>query len=292
MILQPCDLRSIFFAPFVIGALLLVFKSFLFQELILGNLLTYSCITVITLGLLWFYWFEDFVLYFLYWLTATSHHHRQRWVWTFKDVITGLYDQFIHESSIQNTTQKFYSVKYTTDGGVYGFYHELEHYASRMIHAPNSYTFNTQLIMGLPASMIWLVVDKGVTSETSSLNEICIWQSVSKRVIKLCDDMMIVVESEWLPQVTPYERLRWATQVQHQVGQYRALGAHQLLPAARNHEHRNNEHPTVVVSCLIVNEWVNCWWVTLATRPTIDLGLVDLTLAISRKILPVIHVDN
>jgi len=172
MILQPCDLQSIFFAPFVVGALLLVFKSFLFQELILGNLLTYSCITVITLGLLWFYWFEDFVLYFLYWLTATSHHHCQRRVWTFKDIITGLYDQFIHESSIQDTTQKFYSVKYTMDGGVYGFYHELEHYASRMIHAPNSYTFNTQLIMGLPASMIWLVVDKGVTSETSSLNEI------------------------------------------------------------------------------------------------------------------------
>jgi hypothetical protein len=93
-------------------------------------------------------------------------------VWTFKDIITGLYDQFIHESSIQDTTQKFYSVKYTTDGGVYGFYHELEHYTSRMIHAPNSYTFNTQLIMGLPASMIWLVVDKGVTSEMSSLNEI------------------------------------------------------------------------------------------------------------------------
>jgi len=35
-----------------------------------------------------------------------------RWVWTFKDVITGLYDQFIHESSIQDATQKFYSVKY------------------------------------------------------------------------------------------------------------------------------------------------------------------------------------
>jgi hypothetical protein len=95
-----------------------------------------------------------------------------RWVWTFKDVITGLYDRFIHESPIQDATQKLYSVKYTMDGGVYGFYHELECYMSRMIHAPNSYTFNTKLMMGLPASMIWSVIDMGMTAETSSLNEI------------------------------------------------------------------------------------------------------------------------
>jgi len=107
-------------------------------------------------------WFNDNV-------EGVNH---QRWVWTFKDVITGLYDQFIHESSIQDATQKFYSVKYTTDGGVFGFYHELEQYASRMIHKPDSYMFNTQLMMGLPSSMIQSIVDKGVTAETSTLNEI------------------------------------------------------------------------------------------------------------------------
>jgi hypothetical protein len=96
----------------------------------------------------------------------------QRRVWTFKDVITGLYDQFIHESSIQDATQKFYSVKYTMDGGVYGYYHELQRYASRMIHEPDSYTFNTQLMMGLPSSILRSVVDKGVTTETSALEDI------------------------------------------------------------------------------------------------------------------------
>jgi len=58
------------------------------------------------------------------------------------------------------------------DGGVYGFYHELKCYTLRMIHAPDSYTFNTQLMMGLPSSMIRSVIDKGVTAKTSSLNEI------------------------------------------------------------------------------------------------------------------------
>jgi len=98
--------------------------------------------------------------------------NRRRRVWTFKDVITGLYDRFIHESSIQDATQKFYSVKYTTDGGVYGYYHELQRYASRMIHEPDSYTFNTQLMMGLPSGILRSVVDKGITAETSALEDI------------------------------------------------------------------------------------------------------------------------
>jgi hypothetical protein len=41
-----------------------------------------------------------------------------------------------------------------------------------MIHEPDSYTFNTQLMMGLPSSMIQSVVDKGMTAEMSTLNEI------------------------------------------------------------------------------------------------------------------------
>jgi hypothetical protein len=93
-------------------------------------------------------------------------------VWTFKDIITGLYDLFLHKSSIQDTTQKFYSVKHTADGGVFSFYHELKQYALRMIHEPDSYTFNTQLRMGLPSSMLQSVVDKGVTAEMSTLDDI------------------------------------------------------------------------------------------------------------------------
>jgi len=41
-----------------------------------------------------------------------------------------------------------------------------------MIHEPDSYTFNTQLMMGLPYGILWSVVDKGVTAETSALEDI------------------------------------------------------------------------------------------------------------------------
>jgi len=63
-------------------------------------------------------------------------------------------------------------VKHTMDGGVFSFYHELEQYVLWMIHEPNSYMFNTQLMMGLLSSMLRSVVDKGITANMSMLDEI------------------------------------------------------------------------------------------------------------------------
>lgn len=97
---------------------------------------------------------------------------RKKRNWSFKSVITGLYDRFIHDASIQDATTKFYSAKYTTSGGVMGFYHELDRYSSRMIHAPDSYTFKTQLMLGLPASISSPVVNLGVSAETHSTRKI------------------------------------------------------------------------------------------------------------------------
>jgi hypothetical protein len=41
-----------------------------------------------------------------------------------------------------------------------------------MIHEPDSYTFNTQLMMGLPSSILRSVIDKGVITEMSALEDI------------------------------------------------------------------------------------------------------------------------
>jgi hypothetical protein len=41
-----------------------------------------------------------------------------------------------------------------------------------MIHEPDSYMFNTQLVMGLPYGILWSVMDKGVTAEMSVLEDI------------------------------------------------------------------------------------------------------------------------
>ena len=41
-----------------------------------------------------------------------------------------------------------------------------------MIHEPDLYTFNTQLMMGLPSGILRSVVDKGITAEMSALEDI------------------------------------------------------------------------------------------------------------------------
>jgi hypothetical protein len=88
--------------------------------------------------------------------------------------VTGLYDWFIHEASIQDTTQKFYDIKYSKELGVCGFYQDLDRYALCMIHQPNTYTFKLQFLMNLPQSIVKSVMDKGVMAEMSSLKWILV----------------------------------------------------------------------------------------------------------------------
>jgi hypothetical protein len=96
--------------------------------------------------------------------------HRKHW--TFKKVITGLYDWFIHELSIQTAMMKFHDVKCTASGGVIDFYHDLERYVARMIHVPDQYTVKTHLTMGLPVSIWDVILKEGVTAETAPLHRI------------------------------------------------------------------------------------------------------------------------
>jgi hypothetical protein len=66
-------------------------------------------------------------------------------------------------------TMKFYDVKYAASGGIIGFYHNLERYVARMIHAPDQYTFKTCLMMGLSVSIWDAILKEGVTAETAPL---------------------------------------------------------------------------------------------------------------------------
>jgi Reverse transcriptase (RNA-dependent DNA polymerase) len=53
-----------------------------------------------------------------------------------------------------------------------GYYHKLEHYATRMIQALDPFTFKTQWVTGWPNNIISFVLDKGCSTETSSVGDI------------------------------------------------------------------------------------------------------------------------
>ena len=109
------------------------------------------------------------------WYNDTIDGQRHKYydiIWTFKKAVTGLYDRFIHEASIVDATMKFYSIRYNAEKGVMGFYHELNRYSTRMVREPDSYTFKTQIMLGLPTAIMRHLVTKGVTAEKVSVSNI------------------------------------------------------------------------------------------------------------------------
>ena len=65
----------------------------------------------------------------------------QKEVWSFKTLITGLYDRFIHDVTVKLATDQFGSMLYEPTEGVAAFYHKLTRYATRMVRPPDRYTF-------------------------------------------------------------------------------------------------------------------------------------------------------
>ncbi|KAF5378265.1 hypothetical protein D9615_008695 [Tricholomella constricta] len=98
--------------------------------------------------------------------------HRRRRDWTFKDVITGLYDRFIHEASLQDAYVGFERAVYSADGGINEFFHQLKRYAERMVMPPDPYTFKRRFMTGIPRYLRKEILNRGFTAETSRMREI------------------------------------------------------------------------------------------------------------------------
>ncbi|KAJ8693221.1 hypothetical protein PTI98_010460 [Pleurotus ostreatus] len=92
--------------------------------------------------------------------------------WTFARVILDMYDRFVQPTVMQDATEQFYAVEFTTAGGVRGFYDDLDRKAARMIHSVDAYTFRRQFLMGLPSYIRNVIIDRGYTAERHRLKEI------------------------------------------------------------------------------------------------------------------------
>jgi hypothetical protein len=117
-------------------------------------------------------WFKDNV--------NGVYHHKAHW--KFKDVITGLYDRFIHDNATHDAADHFSKVKYDSVKGVMSYYHKLERYATRMIRAPGRFIFKTQLLSGLPQTMVSFIFDKGCSAESSSMETILYYAQEAEEI--------------------------------------------------------------------------------------------------------------
>jgi hypothetical protein len=70
--------------------------------------------------------------------------------WTFKDVICELFRQFVHGSSAQKALDAYDGVKYTYKTWVQTYHLELRPKSKLLIIEPDTYSFQTRFINGLP----------------------------------------------------------------------------------------------------------------------------------------------
>ena len=92
--------------------------------------------------------------------------------WTFEGVTHALYDRFVHPSSMQNAREGFRNTRYTTEGGIQGYYDALLDHAHNMVIYPDDYTVLQTFLMGIPSSIITeLLGTIGLSPETNSLED-------------------------------------------------------------------------------------------------------------------------
>src|SRR6201999_892645 len=92
--------------------------------------------------------------------------------WTFKEIITSLYNQFIRDTVIQEADLAFRRMKYNPEMGIESYAQELKQHASRMVHWPDSYTYRKQFMRGLPNELFKKLLEKEITPESTSLSRI------------------------------------------------------------------------------------------------------------------------
>jgi len=81
------------------------------------------------------------------------HVNRSKEIWIFERVITGLYDRFIHSTTMQEARDAYCTARYNPQYGVQGFYDTLMSHAQHMSVYPDSYNPMDTFLRGLPESM-------------------------------------------------------------------------------------------------------------------------------------------
>lgn len=101
----------------------------------------------------------------------TQHVLRQQVHWTFEQVIIGLYNRFVHASSMQDARLAFDKAKYDPSEGVAEFHETLLTHASNMSIYPDSYSIMIRFLEGLPSSMTDKMLMEGYNPEVHTVDD-------------------------------------------------------------------------------------------------------------------------
>jgi len=92
--------------------------------------------------------------------------------WSFCDVLEGLYDRFIHASSMQDAREGFRKVTYSAANGIQSFYDTLLEHAQNMSVYPDDYSILELFLTGIPPWMASkMFEDFGLSPESNTLDD-------------------------------------------------------------------------------------------------------------------------
>ena len=92
--------------------------------------------------------------------------------WSFCDVLEGLYDRFIHASSMQDAREGFRKVTYSAANGIQSFYDTLLEHTQNMSAYPDDYSILELFLTGIPPWMASnMFEDFGLSPESNTLDD-------------------------------------------------------------------------------------------------------------------------
>ena len=93
--------------------------------------------------------------------------------WTFKDVICGLFQRFMHEASVQNAADQYDCTRFSHEKEALAFYNNMKCHACRMVQPLDNYLFRRKFLHGLPHSIIKSIFEAcRISTEHSTIKEI------------------------------------------------------------------------------------------------------------------------
>ena len=99
------------------------------------------------------------------------HVNRKHQFWTFEQVITGLYDRFIHASTMQDARTELKATQYNPAKGVQGFIDALDEQSQLMAQPPDDHTVLDTFLYGLPKHMREKLFSYGLSPEVNTIDD-------------------------------------------------------------------------------------------------------------------------
>jgi len=92
-------------------------------------------------------------------------------LWTFEEVVIGLYNQFMHPSVMEDAHQDLEQVEYMPEKGVQGVYNKMLMHAHNMSETPDNHTLVKSFLTALPLDWRKQLFNQGLSLAVNPIYE-------------------------------------------------------------------------------------------------------------------------